>query len=143
MGMRVSVPDPDQRQGSELSVMVPVRWRNAGTWGWPLRYFPGWCPSPQATLQSRLNLGWQDTSSLSLEVAPREVALLAGPQGLGLGRRLVSHSKRHCRAACTSAGTMVRAEKGRAAWQLVKGLLNLVCLSTRRAPQTKRASSTC
>ncbi|XP_023380725.1 Purkinje cell protein 2 homolog isoform X1 [Pteropus vampyrus] len=104
--MRVSVPDPDQGQGSELSVMVPVRWRNAGTRGWPLRYFPGWCPSPQATLQSGLNLGRQDTSSLSLEAAPREVAPLAGAQELGLGRGLVSHSKRHCRAACTSAGTM-------------------------------------
>lgn len=79
--------------------MVWVSWGDVGAWGQPLVCFRSWCPSPQATLQAGPNLGLRDTSSLSLEVAPREVALLAEPRGQGLGRRLVSHLEQLCRAA--------------------------------------------
>ena len=59
--------------------------------------------APRPPCNQGPNLEHQDagTSSLSLEAAPREVALLPGPlgQGPGLGNRLRSHSEQLCRAA--------------------------------------------
>nr|XP_012291588.1 Purkinje cell protein 2 homolog isoform X2 [Aotus nancymaae] len=96
---------PGQR--AELSMWTPVDGRCWDLGVAPGPCFPDSCPSSQATLlrpQSRTAGCWH--GSLSLEVAPREVALPAGAAGAGAGTGKETHVSFRAALQRRSAGTM-------------------------------------